>query len=231
METQANKTLELLEKHPLTQQLKADEAAATLARRKAAAARIQALKTEREATLPGLIQAHKRALEAHEAAKKALGSLEADCRAAYIAKVNKADHYQRGNAKATDVLHSTASPELDSAIAWFREKIETIRHQKPINQQRLDGRRDPVNDRQALLTFTNADAINKALAYCRQAIPALEALKMEPDFDAGKIEALKKSIPDTNELSEVRHSKKDSGWKPRPVPNSDPVVERLLSRS
>jgi len=63
---------------------------------------------------------------------------------------------------------------------------------------------------------SNVDAVNSALRYCMDAIKELEKMKLTPELDAERIQALKTGIPDISEM-------KETNWeKPLPRVNADP---------
>lgn len=189
-----------LEKNPVVEKLRAEKAKQTLTTRRAAAARMKAADDELNKTLPGLqaaLDAADAALKKHDEARKALLEDVRTARAAVYAAKLKQETERRG---AESVLLETYDPAIDAAWEHFYTLHERVRHKGP-NVQVRDGERY-VNEKKEQFFFTNAPAINAAIEYCRDAMREIERMKLEPAFDAGRIEALKRGLPNTDELTE-----------------------------
>ncbi|MDI6797104.1 MAG: hypothetical protein QMD09_09165 [Desulfatibacillaceae bacterium] len=227
MQTQHTDTLELIEKHPMTVELRKQQAAEILSTRKAAAQEIAKLERKKANALPDLVQAHKLAVAAYDEHKKKLADLEAEVGKAHVKKVNTADQFAKAISRQQAILLQTADPRIDEALEFFRSEHERIRHTKPIEQTRQDGRRNPYRDEQNLIIYTNLGARDKALTYVRAALRGLELAKLQPTFDQQEIEKLKAGIPSLEVFEEIKHTRKDRGFIP---PRFGDETEFLLRR-
>lgn len=192
-----------LEGSPVVEKLRAEKAKQTLTERKAAAARMKAADDELNKTLPGLraaLDAAEAALKKHDEARKALLEDVRTARAAVFAAslTNETECRQ-----AESVLLETYDSALDEAREYFQNLHEQVRHKKP-NVQIRDGERY-VDRWKEQFTYSNADAKDAALEYCRAAMKAIDAMKLEPAFTPEAIEKLKREVPGTDELTETRN--------------------------
>ena len=189
-----------LENSPVVEKLRAEKAKQTLTERRAAAARVKAADDELGKVLPSLQQAldaATAALKAHDDKRKALLENVRQAQAAVYASKLQHDNERR---RAEGELLESYDPAIDEAREFFQQLHDRLRH-KSRNVQVRDGERY-VNEKKEQFFFTNAPAINAAIVYCRDAMREVEAMKLLPAFDAGRIEALKKGLPNTDELTE-----------------------------
>jgi hypothetical protein len=84
-----------------------------------------------------------------------------------------------------------------------------------VDEQTRKGDTNMFTETRELILFTNVPAMRKALAYCRAAIRELEEMKLAPALDAERIEALKKEIPNADEITQF------TGEKPLSKVNTD----------
>jgi hypothetical protein len=189
-----------LEGSPVVEKLRAEKAKQVLTTRRAAAARMKAADDELKKSLPALqttLDAAQAQLTKHDEARKVLLENVRQAQAAVYSVKLKHESERR---QAESVLLETYEPAIDEAREYFQTLHEQIRHKKP-NVQIRDGERY-VNEKKEQFFFTNAPAINAAIEYCRDAMREIGSMKLEPAFDAGRIEALKRGLPNTDELTE-----------------------------
>lgn len=215
-----------LEGSPVVEKLRAEKARKVLAERKAAAARLQAAEDELNKTLPGLqaaLDAATAALKAHDDKRKALVE---DVRTAQAGVYNTKLKCETERCSAAGVLLETYDPAIDAAWKHFYTLHEQLRHKKPDVQVR-DGERY-INETKEQFTYSNAKARDAALEYCRAAMKAIEAMKLEAAFDAGRIEALKKGMPGIDELTETRSIVKvPFHWNRNPLAEGRSLLEAV----
>ncbi|MBA4417242.1 MAG: hypothetical protein C0392_04935 [Syntrophus sp. (in: bacteria)] len=209
---EAEKIKELLKEaqdHPLMKQIIAEKEAAILATRTEAAKKIESAKKEREEVIPKL-QADLEAKEAkYKSAKEVLDGAGGEFQKARAALSGESYQFDIAIRQHEAVLYETADPRIDKAITFFRDRFEGLRV-KDINAQQRTGETNLYAETKEIFTYSNVAAIKNALACCRAAIDELEQMKLTPDMNAERIEALQKGIPDADELT------KYTGGKPLP---------------
>jgi len=189
------------EGHPMMKAILADKAAAVLGERLLAAAKLRAAMEEADRVIPER-QQEVDAQEAHLAEYDKGRSVILDKLTAAkveLAKARQGLEWERSHAEAA--LLSNYDPRIDDAITFFRDRFEGLRV-KDINTQTRTGETNLFTEKKEVFTYSNAAAIKTALSYCRAAIDELERMKLTPDLDADRIEALQKGIPDADELTE-----------------------------
>lgn len=97
----------------------------------------------------------------------------------------------RGIQKQEAILFETRDPAIDEAIEYFREETRKLRLPSAIRQSTGKGEKNPANNKQEIVLRTNRAAVIEAINYSRAAIEELEAMKLHPECDAERIEALK----------------------------------------
>lgn len=191
-----------LESSTVLEQLRAEKARKILAEREAAAARIKAAEQELEKALPSLlakVEAAEAALKAHDEKRKALAEKVGQARlAVYGAKLDCDNERQA----AEVVLLDTYDKAIDDAREYFQQQLDKL-NLKDLNFQKRTGEKY-INEKKEQFVFSNAPAIKEAMAYCREAMKEVEAMKLIPNFDAAKVEELKERVPDDNALTEQR---------------------------
>jgi hypothetical protein len=225
MESSENERMEELrktiEEHPLTAQIRADQAAETLKKRQAAAAEIEIL--EKDTGTLEKLQAEIDRLAARlpdlerekNEVQKAINSKK------WEFSQTKFDR-EREISRLKEVLYSCYDPAIDQTIDFFRERFEALRRKK-ISSQTIREGTDIFTLTKKLKSFSNYAAVNGALTYLRVAIEILEKMKLEPAFAPAKIEILKKEIPDTETLQELEVEK--------PLPKTPDPLHSLPSDS
>jgi hypothetical protein len=229
----AKDTLRLLETHPLTQELKAKEAARILETRQAAAVKLEALTAEAEC-IPGMVaavDAVEADLKAHDKARQTIVDRWTAARMALMEARERMDR-QRSQAEA--VLIETADPAIDEGIRHFRSLHEELLHTEA-NEQTRTGARNLITERQDINVYSNHPAIVAGLEYARAAVRALEGMKLAVSPNVERIAELKRNIPDVHALTELAGTKPlpDNSRRPAPASYTDRLLEqakKLLSR-
>jgi hypothetical protein len=215
----AEKLADQLEKNPILRKMREDEAAENLSKRQAAAARIADLRLDLEAT---------RILQT-EIDSAVLNLAELDKQRAELAdEIGRKRYFratERGGIEAA-IQHEEAAlldcydRRIDEAITFFREHREFLLKKSIVEQER-HGKPDIFTESKEVTVFSNYESIRRALTYCLAAIAALETMKLAPSPDLDRIEALRREIPDTDELREYNGEKATS--------RDDPPGPGLLS--
>jgi hypothetical protein len=199
-----------IEASPLTQQIKAEKAAAILATRTEAAGKIEVVKKERDEVIPKL-QADIDAKEAkYKKAKAEMEAAGSEFQAARGARSSESQSFDSAISRQEQILIETADPAIDEAIQFFRDKLDYFRKPGRISSNRLGGERNIFTEKVTIKAESNADAVNSAVRYCMAAIKELEKMKLTPELDLQKIEAIKAAIPDIGIYTE------STGEKPLP---------------
>jgi hypothetical protein len=211
-EAKALELLKKLEASPAMQELVRQEQAETLKARQAAADRLSAIEGQQETELPALTEA----VEIAEAlAVKYLNLYKKACKEAGDARLKKASKttvWDLQAGKERYFLAETASPEIDQAIEFFKEKERFLMQPERFSRQALGADKQNLVNLSTRFKFSsNRESIGEALDFVRAAKKALELLKLEAIFDPAKIEILKSQIPDwTRQVEyEGRRQKRD----------------------
>lgn len=207
-----------VEASPLTKQALEAEAAETLAKRRAAAARLADIEADQAARIPALIEdlAGKEAEQReHEARGRIINAAAAAARQALSrARLD----YDGAKRQAEAELRNTYDERIDEAEKFFNDRLEWLR--TPGRTSRTGHKSEFNVFRMAYKTRqeSNHAAVLAALKYCQDALAELEKMKLEPNLDPAKIEVLKAGIPQIDIYEEV------TGEKPAPRVNLDPSV-------
>ena len=207
-----------LERSPILKEAREREATETLMKRLLACAKIRDLKQQAEAVLPGLQMTFEEAeaeLKANDDRRRELVAAVQKARAALW---NEKQGFEGQLSRAKGELYDSAPPELAEAQTFFRDKIDELRKKTPNVQQRT-GERNLITETRNMVTFTNAPAILGAVNYCRACVSELEQMKFEAAPDMEKVETMKRAIPGTETLTEIKSDK--------PLPGSRGPNERL----
>lgn len=201
MKEQERKELEKLETllketeaHPLIQKFKAEKAAETLVKRKAAADKIKDLELDLQAC--GVIQR-----EIDELVLK-LAAIDAE-RLELQNAINKKLSFMWREKSGVEgeirheleILYSCYDPAIDEAIIFFNKKLAWLRSPGRITHIKAGSESNLFTDTVTFKEESNAAAVRDSLKYCQDAIPALEKMKLTPEIDLPGIEALKAGIP------------------------------------
>jgi hypothetical protein len=204
--------------------LRADKAAETLATRRETAGRIEALRNEQAEVLPKL-QADLEEKEAKfVAAKAALEGLASDCRAAALAVYSKRFAFDNTIRNCEASLLESADPAIDTAILFFKDKLDWLRTPGRISRNAVGAVRNIFTEKKTVKEESNVPAINSAMTYCRAAITELENMKLAPALDAEKIAELKAGIPKIDVYTEY------VGEKPFPRVNTVSPTDWSIGR-
>ena len=226
METHKD-ALALLEKDPTFQALPEKKEVENLKVRRAAAAAVKKTQKELEAELPPLrnvVAEVEQELKSHAEIHVALMD---KLRAAKLALAQEQGRLERVKNETEKVLLTTYDQSIDEAIEFFRTQFENIR-QRSVHHDRHGADLDLIHLTKKFRNRSNYPAICAGLVYCREAIDALEVAKLQPKFAVDKIEALKKNIPDTNEMTETDTEKPmagSKGFRPRDLLPSDDQLD------
>jgi len=190
----AEKLTTELEKSPLLKKLRADEAAETSKKRKAAADRIEDLRLDLEATriIQKDIDELNLKLAALDAEREKIKAAIAGKQYFMMSEKNGIEGEIRHE---QEILYGCFDPAIDEAVQYFRDKLDELRKPGKISVNRLGSERNLYTERVTLQAESNVDAINTALRYCMDAIKTLEEMKLCPAIDLPGIEALKAGIP------------------------------------
>ncbi|OGQ00354.1 MAG: hypothetical protein A2Z40_05705 [Deltaproteobacteria bacterium RBG_19FT_COMBO_60_16] len=198
METEkakVEKILAELEASPEVRKIREDKAAEVLAKRLEVVGRIEALRNEQAEVLPKLQADLEEKEAAYSTAKAALEGLAHDCRTAALALRSERVTFDNAIRNCEASLFESADPAIDAAILFFRDKLDDLRRPGKIDRRGRSTERNIFTWTKKTTVETNTKAIHDALAYCRAAIMELEKMKLTPELDLAKIEAMKSRIP------------------------------------
>lgn len=189
------------EGHPMMKAIRAEKAAAVLGERLLAAGKLRAATEKAEKVIPERqreVDALVADLTEYDKGRSVILDKLTAARGELV-KARQSLDWERSHAEAA--LLSNYDTTIDDAITFFRDRIESLMV-KDINTQTRTGETNVFTEKKEVFVFSNYSAIRDTLAYCRSAIDEIERMKLTPDLDADKIEALRKGIPDADELSE-----------------------------
>lgn len=135
---------------------------------------------------------HEAFLKLEKEKEKALEAL----RFAELEKRNAASRFTRLKDKQWSFLTRTASPEIDTAIQFFRDELERLRKPGKIQTVKVEESNNLVDLTKRIKWQTNKPWMLKRLKFCQEAIKQLEEYKMVPKFDVEAVERLKNGLPD-----------------------------------
>lgn len=119
-----------------------------------------------------------------------------------------------------EILYSSYSPEIDTAIQFFRDKLDELRSPGRISSQRTGlVEKNIFSEKIKSKIESNFNAVTLALRYCQEAIRSLEASKLQAAVDMDKIQKLKDNIPRTDTYTEGEAERQMPGTK-TPNPSS-----------
>ena len=204
-EDKNEKLLERLTKLESLPSTKADierEKGEVLAKRRTAAAEIEELRKKQAELLPTL---QKNLAEKEAAFIRAKGAMEAASDELKTAKHElsaESHNFEIGIDRGKQILFETAPEEIDAAIEFFQEKLGWLRGPGRISKESISGETNIFTMKKITVAGTNANAIRACLEYCMAKIVELQEMKLRPDLDADRIEALKKGIPSIDRYEE-----------------------------
>jgi hypothetical protein len=227
-EKKAEKILKDIETHPLTVKIREDQAAATLSKRTDAAAKIDALKKDRDEIIPKLQAELAEKEKIYQQAKTALDTATVEFNKAKMELSSKSYSFSHAISQQEGVLHESVDQKIDEAIEFFQKKLTWLRSPGRISHNMLGGERNVFTEQIKTKVESNRDAVLNALGYCQQAIKRLETSKLSPELDIEMIEKLKAEIPDINIFEETTGERALPGSKgvnPRHLLPSDDLME------
>lgn len=226
--------LERIEAHPLTAKVRADEAAATLEKRKAAAERIAALEREWAEARPAM-QAEIDGLTeqlAHLDAERRELQTEIDRKRVTLAHERAGNEGRIGQQR--EILLGSYAREIDAAFEFFRDRLDELRRPGKISTNALGAERNIFTEIKTVKAETNANAVHAALTYCMEAVKTLEQMRLVPEVDLPRIEALKAEIPKIDVYEEVTAEKslaREGAAFMSPMRYINDKIDRLLGRT
>jgi len=102
---------------------------------------------------------------------------------------------------------SSYDPKLDSEIAFWNDKLAEFRGMKADYQTRGAGR-NLINLTKQMVSYTNRNAILRAVRYSQETIRVLDNMKLVPEINQNLIDELRKNIPDPWQYDEVQGERK-----------------------
>lgn len=191
-----------LESLPSTKQALESEKAETLAKRREAAAAIHAIEVD-TATLAKLdreisnMAGHLKMLEdRRDGLANALNEKRAELGNAKNAR--DAEITMKRN-----FLFETAWPELAEAERFFMDKLAELRKPGRITIVKTGAIKNLISWKKSSAEESNEPAILEAMRYCMAAVRELQEMRLRPDLDRDRIEALKKGIPRIDRFTET----------------------------
>jgi hypothetical protein len=169
-----------IERNPMTKKFRADEAAETLIKRKAAVQAIETLRKEQEENLPKLQNDLKEKEEKYLTAKAMLDKASDEIRTARAATFGENTSFNSAIEIHERVLFDTYDPAIDEAIEFFRDKLDYLRKPGRITKVGRKSENNLISWTKKTNTETNVQAIHDAINYCRDAIKELEKMKLQP---------------------------------------------------
>ncbi|MGA2462771.1 MAG: hypothetical protein ABSH06_00265 [Thermodesulfobacteriota bacterium] len=208
----------VIEASPLTQKIKEEKAAETLATRQEAGGKLEVLRKKQAKVIPKLREAMEdkeaKYLEVKVLLDAALGELQT-ARTTLSGENNSFDSDIR-NQEA--ILYESADPRIDEAIQFFRDKFDELRKPGRISSRGMKVESNLFTDVKTLTTETNKAAVLEAIFYCQNSIKLLKRLKLSPEFHIEGIQELKDKLPSIEVYQEV--SGESPAW---PRINTDPL--------
>jgi hypothetical protein len=208
-EEKLSELLKEAEGHPMMKAILAEKAAVVLGERLLVAAKLREATEEAEKVIPERqqeVDALVAALAEYDKGRSVILDKLLVAKVE-LTKARQSLDWEWSHAEAA--LLSNYDPRIDETITFFRDRFEGLLV-KAINNQTRTGGTNLFTETKEIFTYSNAPAIKNAMTYCRAAINELERMKLTPDLDAERVEALRKGIPDADELTEA------AGEKPLP---------------
>lgn len=187
------------EAHPLIQKFKAEKAAETLEKRRAAAAKLEDLNLDLQAT--AIIEREIKTM------LDRLAVMDAERLEFQNAIISKRSFMWREKSgtegeirREQEILYSCYDPAIDEAITFFNEKLDWLRSPGRITHVKAGSERNIFTEKVTVKEESNVNAVHAAVQYCQDAIPKLNEMKLLPEFNHDAIESLKTGIPSIDVL-------------------------------
>ena len=219
------------DKHPLAEAYRQEKAAETLKQRQEAAERLEAIKTEIAEGFPEQEAALSSILHDLKAAEKQAVALKLEAEeTGRKLRIAKAD-LERKRAAVEVELFASCDERLDQAQGFFRAKLDELRRPGTIDTRPMGAARDVLRQSKTVKMESNFNAVEEAMAFCRDAVTRLELMKLIPEYPAAAVEKLKEEIPSIHVYQEYTAE--------RPMPKGAPIdanaptnyeIQRLLAR-
>jgi chromosome segregation ATPase len=174
---------------------------AILKKRRAARAELDRLQKEAEETISKLHarteEAKKEIIKAWEEHERKMGKARA------IAAEERAAQSSFERQQQEMVLLKSYDPEIDAALSWFNDRLTTTRSSRSLYNHSIPlDRPNPANYKQTIYNKSNYQANLGCIDYLRSAIAEIEGMKLLPECDKMRIEALKEGVPSIHEYTE-----------------------------
>jgi len=182
--------------HPLTIAVLRDERAKINKQRTAAKKEIDRLQREGACVIPGMEKELETAKQEYEAARRHAQEVLDKCRD-ISNKLNSTKlSYERQIKDHEAFLRKSYDAEIDEAVMFFRNELERLRLPGTLSISTFkNSQMNPLNFKQELAQSSNSEAVEAAIAYCREALDELEAMKLSPETDIKRIEELRVNVP------------------------------------
>jgi hypothetical protein len=214
-----SKLLETLESHPFVREIKAREEAERLEKRRAAEEtirRVRAQRAEKSAELSAEKEELERQLKESEDIVEELRGAVKRVRGQLFSYGFETREVQ----DARGILLSTYDPRRDDAREHFQGIHDGLRVAEPRSQVFM-GQSDPFTMTRPKETWTNAPALQRAMAYVTSALKEIEEMKHLADFPEKRIQELMAGVPALDQFETVAGGRKGI---PMPV---DPFLASL----
>jgi len=226
-------TLKALENHPAVIEIKRKQDAEALEQRRQWAGELKQAQVAKKKNLPPLKKELDGKRGAVDAARQALKEAETEANRAQAALDRET---QRLNFTITGLegqLRGTASPAIDEAIQFFRDKFYELRRPGSLQRRAALGKFSLIHLKwMPGEKESNSEAIKKAMDYCNTAIKKLEALKIEPAVSATEIEKIGEAMPGIDTFEVFEDPKPFADVKGKFLPPRIPSkTERLLDKA
>ena len=108
--------------------------------------------------------------------------------------------------KQKTILLDNYDPKIDEAIQYFQDLFYSLQNPKHFQKYGTEGKFSILHlKRLPGEVESNHAVIKRTLEYCRESMQELEAMKLLPEPDFERIEALKKGVPDWENTFEAHH--------------------------
>jgi hypothetical protein len=195
-----------MEDHPLTKKIKADEVAAILSKRKAAAERIEAIKKE-YGNLPAKQNEIDEMIERIAMLDKDRAELEAAINLKRQAIMIEKNGIESDIKQEEEILLATYDPALDEIEKFFHDKFEELRRPGKVSCRGMDVERNLFTGKKIVTVESNESAVLAAMQYCRSAIKRVGEMRLLPEFPQEELQKMKDALPSIDVWQEVTGQK------------------------
>jgi hypothetical protein len=181
---------------PFMRQIEREQAEAILERRQIAAEKIENLRKESEQEIPELQTILSKKKAEYQAAKDTFQNVERELREAKVKLSNRRFFFENAIAKQEQILIETSDSQIDEGIKFFQKRLEWLRGPGRISYSKGGSEKNLITMKTKTREESNLNSVHLALNYCKQAISALQEMKLYPEADIERIESMKSAIPD-----------------------------------